>query len=193
MSERIGLFGGSFDPVHIGHQKIVNSFLENGKIDELWILPSASPPHKKYRKLTKFSIRCEMVDAAFKNRPGVKVVRLEERLPAPNYTLQTLKHLQGEYPDKKFFLCIGSDSLQQITSWYRYKDLLARCKLLVAKRPDYDVTDVPPEASVHFVDHKPVPFSSSEIREKIGGGEPVDELVPPEVFEIIKKYGLYKT
>ncbi|MEX0779210.1 MAG: nicotinate (nicotinamide) nucleotide adenylyltransferase [Balneolales bacterium] len=191
MSKKVGLFGGSFDPVHNGHQKIAASYLASGKIDVLWVVPSASPPHKS-RHLTDFDIRCEMLDAAFNNRAGVEVVRIEESLPAPNYTLRTVKHLKDEYPTIKFFLCIGSDSLRQITTWYHYRELLSHCELLVAKRPDYDVSDIPPEASVHFVNHEPVPFSSSEIRSRISERQTVNDMVPAEVSEIIEKIELYR-
>ncbi|MEX2632880.1 MAG: nicotinate (nicotinamide) nucleotide adenylyltransferase [Balneolales bacterium] len=191
MSERVGLFGGSFDPVHIGHQHIVQSFLESDLIDTLWILPTLNPPHKNQQELTEYSIRCEMVKAAFQNWPRVKVSLVEEHLQVPNYTLKTVQYLQDEYPQKKFLLCIGSDSLVQIATWYRYKELLDHCDLLVARRPEYDASEVPPEARVRLVEHQPVSFSSTEIRQRISCGESVSGLVPPEVLEVIEKYGLY--
>lgn len=192
MSSRVGLFGGSFDPVHFGHQQIVRSYLSSGRIDELWILPTASPPHKTNRDVTGYGLRCKMVEGAFKNRPGVTVLRIEEQLPAPNYTLKTVEYFQEKYPDTRFLLCIGSDSLQQFTSWHRYRELLEKCELLVAKRPDYEAPEIPPESVVHFADHRPVSISSTEIRKKIAAGESVDSLVPPEVLEIIDSHGLYK-
>lgn len=192
MSERIGLFGGSFDPVHRGHQKIIRSFLESGKIDAIWVLPLASPPHKKNRELSDFNIRFKMAEGAFANLPGVLVVRFEERLPYPNYTLRTLNYLQAEYPGNEFYLCIGSDSLQNITSWYKYDQLLTQCKLLVARRPASEIATIPPEASVHFVEHELVSYSSSEIRKKISKGEPVGDMVPADVLEIIEEHGLYR-
>ncbi|MEX2640744.1 MAG: nicotinate (nicotinamide) nucleotide adenylyltransferase [Balneolales bacterium] len=190
--QRIGLFGGSFDPVHSGHRKMTTSFLNSGRIDRLWILPSASPPHKGHKDLAPYGLRCKMVEAAFLNWPDVKVVRIEEQLPAPNYTLHTVRRLKHDYPDARFLLCLGSDSLQQITSWYRYRELFGECRLLVAKRPGVHLISIPDEASVDFVDHEPVSISSSEVRSMIGRGEPVGDLLPPEVVKIIDAAGLYR-
>ena len=107
MSKRIGLFGGSFDPVHFGHQKIVKSFLESGRLDALWVLPTASPPHKSDKALTPYPIRYQMAEAAFRGWTGVENSRVEEDLPFPNYTLQTVRYLKKMYPDNTFVLCMG--------------------------------------------------------------------------------------
>jgi nicotinate-nucleotide adenylyltransferase len=192
LEKRVGIFGGSFDPVHNGHIKIARSFLNSGLIRELLILLTPSPPHKQATDQTDFSHRFEMLKLAFQSEEQVRVSDLEKELPQPSYTLQTIKHLQNRYPDAIFYLCLGQDSLRDFHKWHKYKKILERVTLLVASRPDVDTSSVDPEIleKVIFIDHEPVSVSSTEIRNR--REEERNEL-PAAVAEYIERHHLYSS
>lgn len=193
MSARVGLFGGTFDPVHNGHTTIASSFLNSNHIDELWILLTPYPPHKQDESHTNYSIRLRMLEAAFSGCKGVTVSDVEQKLPKPSYSIQTIKYLKAQYPDAEFVFCMGEDSLAQFHTWRDYQEILQECDLLVAKRPGVSHQQV--ESSildhVQFVDHEPLDISSTDIREQIKAGDSVADLVPEKVLKIIEKEQLY--
>ena len=189
--KRIGLFGGSFDPVHNGHIEAVNSFLESGLIDEIWILLTPAPPHKPDQKKTDFEHRYNMLRLAFQESENIKISEIEKDLPKPSYTLQTIQHLKTKNPDHTFFLCLGEDSLQYFHKWHKYHDILEECTLLVVDRPGSDHGDVDSyilEKSI-FVDHKPMNISSTEIRR--GPNSATIMKLPDDVLNYIQKNNLY--
>ncbi len=189
----VGLFGGTFDPVHKGHQSIAQSFLNSGRIDELWILLTPSPPHKAASHPASFGLRLKMLEAAFSDFSNVQINTVENELPRPNYTLQTILHLKTQHPHLEFLYCIGGDSLVHFHEWKLYRRILQECELLVAARPGFDYTQVEEEIlrRVYFVNHTPVAISSTAIREKIATGEPFTDLLPKNVIDIIEKEQLY--
>jgi len=136
--KKIGLFGGTFDPVHNGHVSIARSFMNSGVIDELWILLTPNPPHKKDGKQVQYSSRLAMLNNAFADLP-VTILTIENDLPKPSYTFQTIRHLKKEHPNYEFYFCMGEDSLAQFDTWKFFKEILEEANLLVAKRP---VTDI---------------------------------------------------
>jgi nicotinate-nucleotide adenylyltransferase len=188
----IGLLGGSFNPLHNGHLAIVESFLLSPLIDELWLIPSFSPPHKESEELAPFDIRLEILRKVFANFKQVRVCDVEQKLSSPGYTLQTLTHLQKLHADTNFIWCMGSDSLTSFHTWYRYKEIIAKWKLLIAERPNeshqsvsHEILDV-----CSFVEHEPVDISSSMIRKKIHRSGFSDD-VPANVMDIIQRHKLY--
>ncbi|MCC5925286.1 MAG: nicotinate (nicotinamide) nucleotide adenylyltransferase [Bacteroidetes bacterium] len=192
MTQRVGLLGGMFDPVHTGHMAIVNSFLNSGLIDDLWVVPSYKPPHKSVEGLTSFMHRLEMLELAFFKMDRVKVVDIEQHLPSPGYTLQTLRHLQSKYPQTLFMWCIGSDNLNSFNTWFQYEQILSGWMLLVASRPDYNIDSVPSDIQNRctLVTHTPVGISSTSIRNEImTSGE--SENIPSSVMKYIKSNHLY--
>lgn len=193
MSTPVGLLGGTFDPVHNGHLRIADAFLASGHIDELWLIPAYEPPHKPAAGLTDYEQRCRMLERAFQEYAGVKISRVEYYLEPPNYSLRTVIHFQQQYPDTRFYFCIGSDSLQRLPAWYRYEQLLQSCAFLVAERPDAGLAipeGVDP-SRIHRVNHEPVDVSASQVRECVGQGRPVGDLVPPAVEAFISEHRLY--
>lgn len=188
----IGLLGGTYDPVHNGHISIAESFIGSDFLKELWILLTPDPPHKQHRPAAGFDERYRMLEAAFRNMPGVTVSDIEYRLPKPSYTVQTLSYLTEKYPYEQFYLCMGGDSLAGFTTWYKWREILRYCKLLVAERPNgHEEVDTIIEHKADFVPHEPVEISSTEIRERIAEGKSVSEYIPEEVEQIIKENKLY--
>lgn len=194
MKARTGLFGGSFDPVHNGHLAIAESFLRSDLVDELWVLLTPSSPHKEDQQLADFSLRLKMLDSAFEAWEQIHISTIEEELPKPSYTIQTIQHLQHAEPDRSFIYCLGEDSLREFHTWRSYQNILDHCELLVAQRPGVSHNDVEPAIldKTHFVDHDPVQISSTDIKDRISKGLKVDHLLPDSVLKIIEKEQLYK-
>jgi nicotinate-nucleotide adenylyltransferase len=192
LSARIGIYGGSFDPVHNGHVFAVHSFLNSGLIDEVWVLLTPYPPHKTDQSKTGYQHRFEMLKLAFEAVDNVHIKTVENELPSPSYTLQTLEHLEKTHPSHTFFLCLGEDSIQHFHTWHRYRDILKKCTIIVVERPGFNSSDVDKsilEKSI-FIDHYPVDISSSQIRENKNGEE---SKVPQSVAGYIEKHQLYRS
>jgi len=192
LSARIGIYGGSFDPVHNGHVFAVQSFLNSGLIDELWVLLTPYPPHKTDQSQSDYRHRFEMLKLAFEGYDNVLIKTVENELPSPSYTLQTLEHLEKKHPSHTFFLCLGEDSIQHFHTWHRYKDILKKCSIIVVERPGFNSSDVDElilEKTI-FIDHSPVDISSSRIRENTGSAE---SEVPQSVADYIEKHQLYRS
>ena len=190
----IGLFGGTFDPVHCGHLSVVRSYLNSGILDELWIILTPYPPHKSEKNLSPYSLRKRMLQQAFKDVEGVVLTDVETELPKPSYTLRTLLYLKKQYKNERFYLCIGEDSLSDFESWYGWSEILKHCDLLVAARPGFQTDHVNEDVMkhAHFIEHEPVNVSSTGLRLKLSRGEDVGHLVPDGVYNLIKEYNLYQ-
>lgn len=191
MRDRIGIFGGSFDPVHNGHISVIKSFLNSHLLDRIRVLLTPYPPHKKSDQQSSYQHRLNMLEIAVKNLKNVDISDLETRLPQPSYTLQTIDYLKTNEPDNLFFLCIGEDSVVNFSEWYRFEEILKKVTLVVAERPGFDKRNVSADIleKTIFVEHTPVNISSTEIRKgKAGNGE---NALPEEVKMYIKKHGLY--
>lgn len=165
MGKRVGIFGGSFDPVHNGHISVVKSFLKSGLIDELLVLLTPNPPHKNSEG-TDFEHRLKMLKLAFRGIEKAVVSDLERKLPSPSYTVQTIEYLQKKNPDTNYFYCLGEDSIKDFHTWHRYSEILERVPILVAERPGFSsegIDDDILERTI-FVDHNPVDMSSTKVR-----------------------------
>lgn len=193
MGHRVGLFGGTFDPVHKGHISIAESFLDSGMIDELWVLLTPYPPHKQEKNPTSYQKRLQMLEAAFSGMEKVKINTIENNLPKPSYSVQTIRHLKAEHPGATFFYCMGEDSLAKFHTWKFYNEILQECDLLVAQRPGVTHQNTQDNilAHTHFVSHTPLDVSSSDIRDRARKGEPIQDKVPKEVALIIENEQLY--
>lgn len=189
---RIGLFGGSFNPVHNGHIHICKAFLNSLLIDELWVIPVYDPPHKPSENLVSFVHRLEMTKIALSGLPKVSVIDREKDLPKPNYTLKTVEYLKSTHPGTEFLLCIGGDSLKHFNTWYKYDELLKLVQLLVIERENSSHGDV--ESAVlnrtTFIRAEITPESSSEIRDELVTTGTTNQ-IPVEVLNYIRKNKLY--
>jgi nicotinate-nucleotide adenylyltransferase len=133
--KRIGLFGGTFDPIHLGHLWLARLAILEGRLDRLYFLPAFAPPHKEGRMITDFQERVEMVRIALVGEEKMTVCLVEEQLPPPSYTIKTLRHLAaGDLADGEIFFIIGADSLLDLPNWRDYEEILATTHIIVAAR-----------------------------------------------------------
>lgn len=190
---KIGLFGGTFDPVHIGHVKIAESFLRSAVIDELWILLTPFPPHKQTKDHADYTQRFEMLTLAFSHL-DCKILTIENELPKPSYTYRTIQYLKTKHPTNEFYFCMGEDSLEKFDQWKHYEEILSGADLLVAKRPNADRSGVKKSilSQTTFVDHEAVQISSTEIKVNIYNIDFLKGALPKKVFAFIEKQKLYR-
>lgn len=189
-----GILGGTFDPVHIGHLGIARSFLDCGEIEELWIMPAPDPPHKQNQEITPFTVRLVLLKIAFKDFKRVLISDYENQLPRPSYTVQTIRALIQDFPDRAFKLCMGTDSLSQITEWHEYKELLKLCPILVAGRPGYNTSSVPRFilGNCTFIQHNEVDISSTDLKKRLPNDPDSWKWIPESVRKKIDEMGLYR-
>ncbi len=191
---RIGLFGGTFDPVHNGHLSIAESFLKSGKIDQLWVLLTPYPPHKKAENHASYANRLRMLREAFQEKENISILTVENELPKPSYSFNTIKYLkQVNDPDLEFFFCIGEDNLAKFHTWKFHEEILEEAGLLVANRPGADHAQVKNYIldRTTFVNHEPLEVSSSKIKELIHEDDKLKKMLPVTVLDIIKQEELY--
>jgi len=199
---RIGLYGGSFDPIHWGHVRPVLSAVEQLRLDRVVYLPTAQPPHKPGAEFAPALRRFVMVELAVRGDDRLRVSDFE--LSArPSYTIDTIEHFAGREPECELHLLIGSDSLAQIDSWRRWRDILGAVRLGVLARPGWNrdevLASVSPDArrfvgaeTVVWVDSPALEIASTEVRRRLCAGEPVPrDWVPEAVVQYAKKYCLY--
>jgi nicotinate-nucleotide adenylyltransferase len=190
---RIGLFGGSFDPVHCAHVALARSALDALRLDELRWIP-AGIAYQKARVLTAARHRAAMVELAIAGEPRFVLDASELQRAGPSYTLDTVRAAQASEPGAEWFLIIGADQYAGLHTWKDWPELLARVTLAVANRPGA----VPPvDAAVLRAPHRMVPLpmmdiSSTGVRARIAAGLPFDALVPAQVARYIETHALYR-
>jgi len=190
-SERICLFGGTFDPVHIAHLKIANEALKRFTLSRVLFVPSAIPPHKDASAVTPYEDRYRMLEIACAPYPCFIASRLEAGSET-NYTIDTLDRFRPSLkPEDQLFFLIGADAFDEIKTWKRWQDVITQIEFIAVSRPGRTY-DVPEGARVHPLDGLELPVSSSTIRARLVAGEQVAE-VPAEVREYIEQRGLYGT
>lgn len=198
---RIGIFGGTFDPVHIGHLILAEQCRDQAKLDEVWFLPSYHPPHKADRGITRFEQRYEMLELAVAGHPAFKVDRIEKELPEPSYTARTLEELHRRHPGTEFFLMLGSDCLPDLPGWYEPHQVIARAGLLVAPRPGVMLWTAerlaaalklpPADVRMQLIACAPIDLASRELRRSVADGMSIRYMVPRAVEEYIRDRKLY--
>jgi len=196
---RIGIFGGTFDPPHLGHLILAAEATAQLGLDRLlWVL-TPDPPHKRNQQLTPVNIRLELVQAALKDDPTFELCRVDLDRPGPHYTLDTVKLIQQKYSGEALFYLIGGDSLHDFPNWYQPEALLASVKGLgVMRRPGDQIDLSSLEAAlpgvvqkINFVDAPLLEIASHEIRRRILDGLPYRYYLLPAVYECIKEKGYY--
>lgn len=189
--KKVGIYGGSFNPVHNGHIALARSFLEKTEVDEVWFVVSPQNPFKADDKLLDDRQRFLMVRDALRDEPGMVASDYEFRLPRPSYMWNTLQAMSRDYPGHEFILLIGGDNWAAFGRWYHADDILRTYRIAVYPRrgDSIDSTDLP--ENVSLLDTRLLDISSTEIRRRISGGLPIDGLVPPSVAGIIRRKGFY--
>lgn len=194
--ERLGLFGGSFDPIHLGHIRPVLAAVEALKLDRVMYLPTAQPPHKPNRKFAPALNRFAMVELALLGESRLQVSPFELQADGPTYTIDTLKHFQGA--GREVYLLIGGDSYLELDTWRAWTELFELSTLVVLARPGFDrdaptaVAAAAREHRVEWVEHELVDVSSTEVRAAVSRGDETGLLVPEPVLDYCSKYSLYR-
>jgi nicotinate-nucleotide adenylyltransferase len=211
---RIGILGGTFDPVHNGHLAITGAVKEAFAIDSLLFIPAARPPHKSNERISPFADRVKMVELAIAGRPGFFVTTLEGERSGISYSVDTLFELHRQLGRAQLFFIIGIDAFADLGSWKEYERLPDLADLIVLDRPpfrddflEHAVKRLFPDyhydprlkawtggktGCIHLFDVEPVAVSATEVRRRIGAGETIGSLVPSAVEEYIHRRGLYK-
>ena len=187
---RTALLGGTFNPLHNGHLTIARSVLEQGLADEVWILITPCNPWKKDQTLLDDRLRFDMVNEAVKGMEGIQASDYEFNLPKPSYTANTLKHISADYPDREFILTIGADNWVKFHNWREADYIQNNYRIIVYPRQGCDITKLP--TGVTLLNLPLENISSTDIRNLVSKGEPIDHLVPISVSKAIKEKKLYQ-
>lgn len=188
---KVGLFFGSFNPIHTGHLILANIIVETTDIDKVWFIVSPQNPFKKSNTLLHEFDRLDMVRQAVYNNYNLEVNDVEFHMPKPSYTVDTLAYLSDKHPDKEFKLIIGEDNLSHFHKWKNYEQLLDY-GLYVYPRPHSVETPLHKHKSVQLIESPMIDISATFIRKCIQNGHSIKYLVPDEVAEIIEARGFYK-
>lgn len=198
ISRRIGIIGGTFDPVHIGHLIIAEESRCRLDLEKVVFIPAGQPPHKPSEPIASAEHRYAMTVLATRDNPAFEVSRIEMERPGPSYTVDTIEELRSTCRDEvEFFFIVGADSLLEILTWHQPERLINLCRIVAATRPGYDQAEAErllPRAYLErtvFLDAPSVDISSTELRERVASGTPIRYLVPRDVEEYILKNGLY--
>lgn len=190
--KRIGLFFGTFNPIHMGHLIIANYMLEFCPIDELWFVVSPQSPFKKHQTLADDRHRLEMVNLAIGDTVHYRATDIEFYMPKPSYTIDTVAYLYDRYPGKKFSIIMGADNLETFHKWKNFEKLLELCPVLVYPRPGHSLSNSLVKGDIAIVDAPLMEISSSFIRKSIAEGKDIRFFLPSEVWNYIQKIGLYR-
>jgi nicotinate-nucleotide adenylyltransferase len=188
----VGLFFGSFNPIHIGHLALANYYLDNTELKEIWFVISPHNPLKNKSTLLHHRFRKDMVNLAIGDHPKLKACDIEFNLPQPSYTINTLEYLKEKYPKKKFALILGADNLATFHKWKNYEVILKRHHLFVYPRPGFDPGPLVIHPSVTLTNAPIIEISSSYIRDAIHEGKKPEYFVHPEVWKYICEMSFYK-
>ena len=189
----IGVFGGTFDPIHWGHLVLAEEARNAAGLDRILFVPSALPPHKQDRRITPWNHRMEMVRLAVAGTPGFEVSDIESDEGRPHYSLDTLERLSERHAADRLSFVIGSDSLLDLPGWRRPEAIVQRWPLVVLARPGFDARQADPAFTAHMtlVDGVQVTVSSTLVRQRLAEGSSVPFLVPEPVIAYARTHGLY--
>lgn len=193
---KVGIFGGAFNPVHKGHAQLARAAFKSLKLNEMLIIPTASSPHKEASSLP-FEERMELCRLEFSEDKGFSVSDIEKKLGGTSYTIHTVRALKEIYPkDTEFYLIIGGDMLFYFDKWYRYEALLKECHVIAAAREEDSYADMLECANelgrIKVLNLPVTAASSTELREKLKNGESTGDLISERVLSYINERGFYR-
>ena len=219
---RIGLFGGTFDPIHLGHLRAVEEVAETFDLYKTFLIPAARPPHKPHREISPAGDRLEMMRLAVGSRASFEISDIELRRTGPSYTVDTLSHFKQTAPDRDYYLIVGLDAFLEIDTWKAYLEIFKQVPVIIMARPGglpepalsswqavadfirqnisggYRITDGGAFDAdggyepIHFIDVSLLDISGTGIRDSIRRGKSIRYLVPKEVEDYIRQRGLYQ-
>ena len=188
---RVGLFGGTFDPPHVGHLVTAIDVRDALDLDVVLMVVANEPWQKSAsREISPAAVRVEMVRAAVGAEPGIEVSDVEVRRGGPSYTIDTIETLQAEQPDAELVLVVGSDAAAGLHTWERADQVAGSCRIVVVERPGAS-TEVPDGFVVEHVQVPRLDVSSTDLRERVRDGRSLRYLVPDPVISMIERDGLY--
>jgi len=191
---KIGLYFGTFNPIHIGHLAIANHMAEYSDLDKIWMVITPHNPFKKKSSLLDNNHRYQMVLEALETYDKIAPSNIEFNLPQPNYTVYTLAHLEEKYPQHEFCLIMGEDNLKSLHKWKNYEVILERHDIYVYPRISEGTveTQFDNHSKIHKVDAPIMEISSTMVRKAIEDGKNIRPLLPPEVHTYIDQMNFYK-
>lgn len=211
MNKRIGILGGTFDPIHYGHLRSALDAQIQLKLDEVRFIPCHIPPHKASEAISSSEQRSSMTELAISDQTSFVLDPRELEKEAPSYTYETLASLRQEFPDAALFFIMGMDSLLTLHTWHRWEDLLTLANLVVAKRPgsklktanqqvaellssktEKDLSDGSSQGSIFILETLELEISSTDIRSLVGLEQPIRYLLPDSVVDYIHSQQLYR-
>ena len=188
--KKIGLFGGTFDPVHFGHLRMAEECRAKLELDEIWFIPAAQPPHKDWQP-SPLEKRCEWLRKALGDTPGCRILDIEKERDGKSYTYHTLLELHKREPECEFYFLTGADSLEKLHTWYRWEDILDLCYFVSTSRPGY-TGELPEQLRVESEKRKygiiclpidALDISSTGVREQVALRRDVRHLIPAEIID----------
>lgn len=189
--KRLGLFGGRFDPPHLGHLRVAQEALERLELDAVWFVPAQTPPHKPAQASAED--RFVMTVLATLTTPAFFVSRAELRRPGPSFTIDTVSSVQAQHPGAALYFITGVDAYADIASWHRAPELVETVTMVAVSRPGYSLAALPAayREKVTLLERVDIELSSTEVRRRLREGRSVRFLVPDPVENYLGKYHLY--
>ncbi len=200
MKERIGLMGGTFDPIHLAHLHIAEEAREAFELDRVLFIPAAQPPHKQGKKIASAAQRIAMVKMAIAGNPHFELSLMEMERQGPSYSWLTVQELRAKHPDWALYFITGSDSINDLPTWNHPKDLVGACQFIGTTRPEVPFQEemlleffgAELRSHIHELQVPLMEISSTVIRQRLAAGRSIHYLVPEAVADYIEKEGLYQ-
>jgi nicotinate-nucleotide adenylyltransferase len=189
---KIGLFFGSFNPVHVGHLIIANHIVQHTELRKVWMVVSPQNPLKPKNTLAKDHDRLHLVRLAIGDNPSLEASDIEFKLPQPSYTIDTLTYLKEKYPSKSFVLIMGGDNLATLQKWKNYEMILEHYEIYVYKRPNFELGELATHPSVTVIEAPMLEISATHIRNMIKDKKSIQYLVTEPVLKYLEGSSMYR-
>ncbi len=191
--EKLGIFGGTFDPPHIAHLLAAEGVRDHLKLDKIIFVPAAIPPHKQKRGVIAAKHRFEMVKLAIRDNPAFELSDTELHRKGPSYTIETLREMKREHENAEIFFIMGIDLLMEFDTWKEPNRILEECTLVAMNRPGFDLAVVDKDllSRIELVNVPSVDVSSTNVRRRVKSGRSIRYLVPADVEDYIHRNAIY--
>lgn len=188
---KLGIYGGTFDPVHLGHLLVAQAAVEELGLDRLYFVPAAQSPFKTGNETTPAPLRLKLLRLALAGRTDYEIDEQEIRRGGVSFAIQTVRDYTMRFPGAELFYLIGADNVSKLNEWREAAGLAGMAEFVAVPRPGASTADFPPPFRGKFLKGFPLEISSSQIRARVKANQPIDALVPPAVNEAIRNYRLY--